>query len=190
MFYIEKNIVAASCTLYFFLIIVKSLQLHGRRQIAESRRYFLVRVIVFLWRVFSLFLFLTGWEFGEIPYNWYQSLGLGLSGSNDRGSKKGVWNRKVRWHRLWILEDANRGSPLWEEVALLLLGEKLEAMKAEEWAFLDRQVLGVIRLTLFRFIAHNFVKEKNTADLMKALSGIYEKPSANNKVHLMKKLFN
>ena len=25
---------------------------------------------------------------------------------------------------------------------------------------------------------------------MKALSGIYEKPSANNKVHLMKKLFN
>ena len=27
-------------------------------------------------------------------------------------------------------------------------------------------------------------------DLMKALSGMYEKPSANNKVHLMKKLFN
>ena len=25
---------------------------------------------------------------------------------------------------------------------------------------------------------------------MKALSGMYEKPSANNKVHLMKKLFN
>ena len=32
-------------------------------------------------------------------------------------------------------------------------------------------------------------KEKTTADLMKALSGMYEKPSANNKVHLMKKLF-
>ena len=63
MFYIEKNIVAVSCTLYFFLIIVKSLQLHGRRQIAESRKYFLVRVIVFLWRVFYLFLFLTDWEF-------------------------------------------------------------------------------------------------------------------------------
>ena len=26
--------------------------------------------------------------------------------------------------------------------------------------------------------------------MMKALSGMYEKPSANNKVHLMKKLFN
>ena len=72
----------------------------------------------------------------------------------------------------------------------LFWGTKLEAMKAKEWALLDRQVLGVIKLTLFRSVAHNVVKEKTTADLMKALSGIYEKPSANNKVHLMKKLFN
>ena len=41
-----------------------------------------------------------------------------------------------------------------------------------------------------RSVAHNVVKEKTTEDLMKALSGMYEKPSANNKVHLMKKLFN
>ena len=46
-----------------------SLQLRGHRQIAEPRKYCLVHVIVFLWRVFSLFfLFLTGWEFGLIPY--------------------------------------------------------------------------------------------------------------------------
>ena len=32
-----------------------SLQLRGRRQIAEPRKYYLVRVIVILWRVFSLF---------------------------------------------------------------------------------------------------------------------------------------
>ena len=63
-------------------------------------------------------------------------------------------------------------------------------MKAEEWALLDRQVLGVIRLTLSRSIAHNVVKEKTTVDLVKALFSMYEKPSANNKVHLMKKLFN
>ena len=63
-------------------------------------------------------------------------------------------------------------------------------MKAEEWALLDRQVLRVIRLTLSRSIAYNIVKEKTTADLMKALSSMYEKPLANNKVHLMKKLFN
>ena len=41
-------------TLYFSLKIVKSLQLCKRRQIVESRKYYLVRVIVFLWCVFSL----------------------------------------------------------------------------------------------------------------------------------------
>ena len=34
------------------------------------------------------------------------------------------------------------------------------------------------------------MKEQITMDLMKALFGMYEKPSANNKVYLMKKLFN
>ena len=63
MFFESENI--CSRTLYFSLIIVKSLQLCGRRQIAEPRKYCLVRVIVFLWRVFSLFfLFLTCWNFG------------------------------------------------------------------------------------------------------------------------------
>ena len=73
---------------------------------------------------------------------------------------------------------------------LLLLETKPKAMKAEEWVLLNRQVLGVIRLTLSRSVAHNVVKEKTTANLIKALSGMYEKPSTNNKVHLMKKLFN
>ena len=63
-------------------------------------------------------------------------------------------------------------------------------MKDDEWNLLDRQVLGVIRLTLSKNVAHNVAKEKTTAGLMKALSDMYEKPSANNKVHLMKKLFN
>ena len=35
------------CTIVFSLIIVKFLQLRGRRQIAEPRKYCLVRVIVF-----------------------------------------------------------------------------------------------------------------------------------------------
>jgi len=34
------------------------------------------------------------------------------------------------------------------------------------------------------------VKEKTIVDMMKDLFGMYEKPLANNKVHLMKKLFN
>ena len=76
------------------------------------------------------------------------------------------------------------------QLHLPFLGTKPEAMKAEEWALFDKQVLGVIRLTLSRSVAHNVVKEKTIANLMKALSGMYEKPSVNNKVHLMKKLFN
>ena len=63
-------------------------------------------------------------------------------------------------------------------------------MKDEEWAILNKQVLKVIKLTLSRSVSHNVVKEKTKADLMKALSSMYEKPSANNKVYLMKKLFN
>ena len=76
------------------------------------------------------------------------------------------------------------------KLQLPLLGTKPEAIKAEELALLDRQVLRVIRLTLSRSVAHNGVKEKTTADLMKVLSSMYEKLSANNKMHLMKKLFN
>ena len=34
------------------------------------------------------------------------------------------------------------------------------------------------------------MKEKTTVNLMKALSSMYEKPLTNNKVYLMKKLFN
>ena len=73
---------------------------------------------------------------------------------------------------------------------LPLLGEKPETMKAEEWTLFDKQVLRVIRLTLSKSVAHNVVKEKTTTNLPKVLSSTYEKSSVNNKVHLMKKLFN
>jgi acyl-activating enzyme 14 len=77
-----------------------------------------------------------------------------------------------------------------KKLHLPLLGSKPENMPEEDWQILDRQVLGIIRLSLSRRVAHNVTKKKSTARLMEALSGMYEKPSANNKVHLMKKLFN
>jgi len=55
---------------------------------------------------------------------------------------------------------------------------------------IDRELLGVIQLTLSRSVVHNIMKEKTTMDLIKVLSSMYEKPSTNNKMHLMKKLFN
>ncbi|BBG97486.1 hypothetical protein Prudu_006629 [Prunus dulcis] len=67
---------------------------------------------------------------------------------------------------------------------------KPESMNDEDWTLLDRQALGVIRLTLSRNVAFNIAKEKTTAGLMAALSSMYEKPSASNKVHLMRRLFN
>ena len=51
-----------NCTaiIYIFsLRIVKSLQLRGRRQIVELRKYCLVCMIIFLWCIFFLFLHLT-----------------------------------------------------------------------------------------------------------------------------------
>ncbi|KAH1241413.1 Retrovirus-related Pol polyprotein from transposon TNT 1-94 [Glycine soja] len=71
-----------------------------------------------------------------------------------------------------------------------LSGVKPEDMKQEEWNLLDRQALGVIRLTLAKNVAFNIVNEKTTVGLMKALSDMYEKPSAANKVYLMRRLFN
>ena len=62
-----------------------------------------------------------------------------------------------------------------KKLHLPLLREKPATMKDDEWTLLDRQVLGVIRLTLSKSVAYNVVKEKTIIDLMKALFGMYEK---------------
>ena len=71
-----------------------------------------------------------------------------------------------------------------------LLGVKPDTMTTEQWKLKDRQALGLIRLTLSRNVAFNIIKEKTTSDLLKALSNMYEKLSAMNKVYLMRRLFN
>ena len=67
----RRKTVAALC-ISFFLIIVKFLKFRGCRQIVEPRKYYLMCVIVFFGvcflSFFFFFLFLTGWEFGIIPY--------------------------------------------------------------------------------------------------------------------------
>lgn len=69
-------------------------------------------------------------------------------------------------------------------------GVKPESIKQADWDILDRKALGTVRLTLAPSVTSNIAKEKTTADLFKALEKMYEKPSAVNKVYLMKKLFN
>ncbi|VFQ59535.1 unnamed protein product, partial [Cuscuta campestris] len=62
-----------------------------------------------------------------------------------------------------------------------LTGVKPDSMTEEQWKLKDRQALGMIRLTLTKNVAFNILKENTTAGLMKALSNMYEKPSAMNK---------
>ncbi|KAK2967798.1 hypothetical protein RJ640_016982 [Escallonia rubra] len=77
-----------------------------------------------------------------------------------------------------------------KDLYLPLVGEKPEAMNASEWAILDRKATATVRLSLIPQVAFNISKEKTNAAVMKALEKLYEKPSASNKVFLMKKLFN
>ena len=62
-------------------------------------------------------------------------------------------------------------------------------MEEVDWNLLDRQVLGVIELTLTKNMTHNVAEVETTKDMMNTLSDMYEKPSA-NKLFLIKKLFN
>ena len=71
-----------------------------------------------------------------------------------------------------------------------LSGAKPDDMKQEKWNLLDRQALGVIILTLAKNVTFNIVNEKTTIGLMKALSDMYEKSLAANKIYLMRRLFN
>ena len=63
-------------------------------------------------------------------------------------------------------------------------------MTMEQWKLKDRKALELIQLTLSRNMAFNIIKEKTTSNLVKALSNMYEKLSAMNKVYLMRRLFN
>ena len=64
------------------------------------------------------------------------------------------------------------------------------SMSNDECDLLDRKALGSIQLCLAPSMAFNITKEKTIEDLMKTLAILYEKPSASNKVFLMKHLFN
>ena len=59
-------------------------------------------------------------------------------------------------------------------------------MKNAEWEILDRKALGTIRLCLATSVAFNISNETTTEGLIEALVKLYEKPSASNKVFLMK----
>ncbi|VFQ59434.1 unnamed protein product [Cuscuta campestris] len=72
----------------------------------------------------------------------------------------------------------------------VVLGDKPEKMSDADWASLDRKAMSVIRLSLTKNVAFNILKEKTAKGTMEALSNMYEKPSAANKVFLIRELVN
>ena len=70
------------------------------------------------------------------------------------------------------------------------IAKKSTTMKDEEWEVLDRKALGMTRLRLEASMDFNISKEKTMKEIMDALTKLYEKSSASNKVFLMKRLFN
>ncbi|VFQ61284.1 unnamed protein product [Cuscuta campestris] len=72
----------------------------------------------------------------------------------------------------------------------VVLGDKPEKMSDADWVVLDRKAMSVIRLSLTKNVAFNILKEKTAKEIMDALSNMYEKPSAANKVFLIRELVN
>ncbi|WCJ44212.1 Retrovirus-related Pol polyprotein from transposon TNT 1-94 [Euphorbia peplus] len=93
------------------------------------------------------------------------------------GTDFGFWRMQI--------EDYLYGKELHEP-----LDEQPKEMSDEDWKLLDRKAMSVIRLSLSRNVAHHTVKAKTTIEILEILSSLYEKPSAANKVHLMRRLFN
>ena len=119
--------------------------------------------------------------------NWYQSEVLRRVGAmaEDRkikidkfdGRDFGFWKMQIEDY----LYRKKLHGPLEEK--------KPASMDETAWKLLDRQALGVVRLSLAKNVAYNIVKETTTHGLIKALSNMYEKPSASNKVYLIRLLF-
>ncbi|VFQ97412.1 unnamed protein product [Cuscuta campestris] len=72
----------------------------------------------------------------------------------------------------------------------IVLGDKREKMSDADWAGLDRKAVSVIRLSLTKNVVFNILKETTSKGIMEALSNMYEKPSAANKVFLIRELVN
>ena len=82
------------------------------------------------------------------------------------------------------MEDYLYQKDLWKQLEGKIKNQG--SMSNDEWDLLDRKELGRIWLCL----EFNITKAKMTKELMETLAKLYEKPSASNKVFLMKRLFN
>ena len=66
--------------------------------------------------------------------------------------------------------------------------EKPEKLSEADWKKLDKKARACITLSLSEDVAFNVMKETTARGMMDALSNMYEKPSAANKVNLIREL--
>ncbi|KAL2228761.1 UNVERIFIED_CONTAM: Retrovirus-related Pol polyprotein from transposon TNT 1-94 [Sesamum indicum] len=92
------------------------------------------------------------------------------------GSDFGFWRMQM--------EAYLYGKDLYEPLV-----EKSEKTSDKEWKVLDRKAMSAIILSLSRNVAYHVKGAKSTKEVLQTLADMYEKPSAMNKVMLMKKLF-
>ncbi|KAL2243395.1 UNVERIFIED_CONTAM: Retrovirus-related Pol polyprotein from transposon TNT 1-94 [Sesamum indicum] len=69
------------------------------------------------------------------------------------------------------------------------LAEKPKKTSDEEWKVLDRKAMSAIILSPSQNVAYHVKGAKSTKEVLQTLADMYVKPSAMNKVMLMKKLF-
>ena len=81
-------------TCIFSMLIVKSLQLHGHRQIAEPRKYCLVRVIFFFGMCFLYFCFSPIGNFTLIPYRFHYVIAVRKTTRDECGLASGTSKSK------------------------------------------------------------------------------------------------
>ncbi|KAI3816312.1 hypothetical protein L1987_16005 [Smallanthus sonchifolius] len=77
-----------------------------------------------------------------------------------------------------------------KDLDAVLEGEKPEGMSQADWMKMDKKARAVITLSLSENVAYNIQKETSAKGMMEALSNMYEKPSAANKVYLIRELVN
>ena len=119
--------------------------------------------------------------------NWYQSKARFTTSLKMESSNIGIEKFDGSDFGFWkmLIEDYLYQKDLHQP----LLGLKPHTLTMKQWKLKDLQALGLIRLTLSRNVPFNIIKEKTTSDLLKVLSNMYEKPSAMNKVYLMRRPF-
>ncbi|GJS12355.1 putative RNA-directed DNA polymerase [Tanacetum coccineum] len=111
------------------------------------------------------------------------------------GGKKMTKSKRAKSERIDIDDEVSVDKAIYRtEVCTEVCAGAIYPNKVVSEPGYDKQwqktALGAVRLLLAKNVAYNVVNEKTTYSLFKALSNMYEKPSASNKVFLIGQLVN